>query len=453
MTTLEREPLPTREVLYGRIERKVDIVKGLWHTAAYLPAPPPRSQEASKKEERLLSAHLQHALELLPEAAQKYQRFKSLVTPEDEILLKEERGYLQAESARGLVRGERLEEANRMLDDEDLRFLVSLEWGIQYALHKRDEIRTLRRKLGWKSESANSYSDFLPEKLAVFKGKIRRVIFSPFSVNLVVDGKTYMEESEESWAFHKTGTIFNVFNEDKFKTGDIFDRIAPQFIPKLWLISPERLDTFYHEEFHSLWEGFVPDIQLTSHIARLWIKDIYALGLLGKVANGTPLEPNVTVYLSQLGFTPSLYPPAKAKELMRAIFNKFQQLYYYDDYEELLAAYHAAYRMRKREAQVGSYINRARRLSQWIQEAVSEIRENDPTFNQNPYIDRLLQMVDLEQINQFMEQEGKKVRRLAETASQKVEDCFIALMLFPPSQWRHIDRLVDRWTLQATSGK
>ncbi len=325
-----------------------------------------------------------------------------------------------------------LDEASEQLVRDD-GFTTVLDRGIGQALLKRSIMRdSLRRVVDVTSPQAWDWVLELDQELEIFSGNVQRVVIKPFSVNLIVKHEAVQRCLKtigspaplmDATGFHISEHFYNIIDDEALEGSlEIYRTIFeeeedPEQQEKLRYLlgsnEAEWEDSIYrHEDFHSFAEylPLKPIFNFNGAVDRLVLE----------VKNGE----------KEKGSTRKM-----RDELLNA------------GHGELAAALASLNLTRVAAGSVGSFANAASNKKQLLENAIYE-ESYDRNLLEDVRLISLLYALDGDLIDDFI---SGCYQEVAQNAPLKARDLDLALVLFPPSQWKHVGKLVNRWTKQQAS--
>lgn len=399
-----------REDIYTKVEHKIGLVKDIWAEAKRLPIPSKNdTEETSQTERNQFQAIFDRSLTELPQAAAKYKRYKEI---EAELQRSRQKPNQEKESQDD-VRDNLLWEQSNLLKDGDLRFLVSLNSGIEGALEKRRVIRSVLPDI---EDSLNpaSYDKYLPER---FRGLAQKVIKERFSITLAIDMSRWpysiFKGGSGISGFHKSDSIWNLVENISAEGKKRFKRVlGGELFRKIDFTTTEEISA--HEDFHSFTEGFDPGYQKDADLAQRLEKRFERLKRLKELDA----------------------PEIILQEERQLVKNSLWD--YTDNHHlELLAemASRPFWEDRPRETAAVQSFEKAEKLK--------SLKGVDQ--NVDGVISLALKFLNMKRLANTLKGWRQKLK-LEMEAPERIEDLEIALALFPPSKIHHIEKLVRHWT-------
>jgi len=417
-----REPSPhwknKVEQIYKNIELKISFVKELWNDMEKLGPPDPKaSPEDIAKENKIFEKHLEKLKIFFPEAENKAKKFIKLEKEKSELLKKLHKIELE-EQERNIILEEidKIEdEIQKILDDTTL-FFIEFEQGLENAKYKREEIRKILLELGEIEPSsykklAEEYK--LPKELIDY---IIEIIPKNFSITFIVEPEKFKKYyGEDITGQHWRGTIWN------FVRG-----LPKESLPKLndenFIRLLEKLkDTINHENFHS----FIDCFSISQKYGNLKV--------IKRVVNSKII--NIKNFLD-MGYEPFL---SLEKKLLTKRLETFMDLFNEELMAEIVSGEHE---YRDESFLKHTFFSICKEFCDWLE----QIRKEEE-LEKYPEIDAIIKnAISYIDPQKNREKIIKLYQKIEEKAPEKLKDLDIAFILFPPSKFRHIESLVERWT-------
>jgi len=385
----------TREFLYERLEAKIAILRKLWSVAQVLSAPEAREYSGRIITEKLfLSKIFSDARDKFPLAVREFKEYdqirKSLALLQEKM---DKLGFEKGSDKYGEKFDALIAKREELLGDDDFRFLLSMRDGITTLLRKRDEIRTVLKNIEGNDKDPKALWEVLPEPYREqLKGKPIELLSNRFSISVVLEEKEYEELfHDSSLGRHIHDSIWSFVKRDS----------RP--------IEPTRA----HEDFHSFAEGF----------------SLGSANLFSPEKMRAAIQSIITI--KSRGAPPGIVNNFLTNLRRRIIGFKD---YGYDEFLAELAS--LPYRKIPSDT-FATNVHEARQI-------LEEFRGKDPDID--PIIDEGLKYLDIEE---FRNQIHGIYKRVEASDPKRIPDLIFAFSLIPPSQFRHIERLVDRWEKQS----
>lgn len=388
----------TREAIYDKLERKISILKDVWITFQTLSVPSPSDPLDSVHQERQIFQDFSARLdEQLPEAVEAWNRMRELNHKEK-------------------LTAEEKQERLCLSTSTDFSFFTTLCLGMEEVVKKRETIRDVFRQLGENAYlSPENYDDFFPQREGwqTFRGRIKGIVPQRFSICPAVHEKTMSAAgySKAVVAMHLEKTIWNAIRSDQFVDDSIdFGEPASVITNYFQEAYPEIL---LHEDFHSFIECFLVSSVLPTDILENLKRGIVRLKSSRRRGKEALVKKHARYceeqivdfvdedlcreeYLAELGSSPLRNGPRSSAEIMTT----------------------------------GKFI--------LLQRLVGE----DEIIDR--HISSALEFLDTRRMSENVSRLYRKVRK---QAPEKTMDLDVSFALFPPSQIRHIEKLVRKWTM------
>jgi hypothetical protein len=402
------------EQIYKNIELKISFVKELWNDMEKLGPPDPKaSPEDIAKENEIFEKHLEKLKIFFPEAENKAKEFIKLEKEGGELLKKLHKIELEKQE-RNII----LEEINKVEDeiqkilDDTTLFFIEFEQGLKNAKYKREEIRNILLELGEIEPSsykklAEEYK--LPKELIDY---IIEIIPKNFSITFIVEPEKFKEYyGEDITGQHWRGTIWN------------FVRGLPKLSDENFIrLSEEKLkNTINHENFHS----FIDCFSISQKYGNIKV--------IKRVVNSKIR--NIKIFLD-MGYEPLF---SLEKKLLTKRLETFMNLFHEELMAEIVAGEHE---YRDESFLKHTFFSICREFCDWLE----QIRKKEE-LEKYPEIDAIIKdAISYIEPQKNREKIIKLYQKIQEKAPEKLKDLDIAFILFPPSKFRHIESLVERWT-------
>lgn len=425
---METEELPAdsslswkeeREQLYEISERKIAVIEEIWAFCERQPVPTPYdSPEAIQAEYEAFEQLKRRTLSMLGERP--YERFK---------LSKESGETLQEEAGAEIVDEEDIE--GYPLQDSEVSFLNAVERGIEGLWAKRETLHRILRELGENYLNPTAYDSYINRHpYHPPRGGVQKIGIHSFSISLVIESAVVWKELLGKRAVHVagkhiSGSIWNiVYGSREYIRGELLS--IAELMSSLFNRDDLKVDdeavmrvierNQRHENAHSIIEefGFKPEYldypveSVLSHLRRLnSLNDAKA--------------PEVVI--------------KREREFVGKKITYLFDRYHYEIVTDMVS---------KSRLSLAYAIN-------LTGEAVREIlarAEREGLVIEPTVLNKLKELNLLEVSKRLRRLEARVERRIPE----KVKSFYAAVVLFPPSKIRHIERLVDRWIKAAESG-
>lgn len=410
--------------LYAKIEYKISLIRSLWEAVQSLKPPRARdSEENINREATLLNSFPGQNLLNNPAIVPLYQRYTEL----SEIIKKNapkinvdhfESEELNEEDWDNLEKDATLdEEISKLLENDDVRFQVSLENGIKTALTNRTRIRSLLGSAKGQSllRMINEIPG-MPEPLKQ-KGAVKKVKILPFSIAILVDN-TAFEKYVGNVTFRGLHKGILSFIKARYTNespptdflGMLFGSTKKRGRLKKW---PESYkSTILHEDFHAFVEGF-------------GIGNLYSFSSsTNKISN----QFGRLERLKKIGASDIIIE--HENNLLKNTLSKIPDT----GHEELLAELAASERNEYGNIPRRTYAKGLINVRKFLLSIKGVLPELDPVITEalndlNPTFIR-----------------NKLQRFYTEVPPERTNDLNIALALFPPSKWKYIEWLISKWS-------
>lgn len=392
----------TREDLYEKLEAKIDIIKDIWSsTREFLPPSSDDTPGTVRREEETLSVYFTKALGAFPHAKEMLAQYDADKQLYDDLISKKD-PFSESEQA-----DEALRRIEKLLHNNDFRFVLSLRGGLKSALNRRQEVRAVLRVAGTE-DIVGGCERQLPEKYKdIFASKIRGVREGRFSVGLIVE-PVALESAAGKGArgFHAPHTPWNFTREETFD-----DKVLEMIFGRDDEVPGSRQnETVAHEDFHSFIEGF--------SVGSITLFDPERIKLNAKAI---------------LRFKKMQSPDIVIKNelwLFKRDLLRFQNC----GQEELLAEIVSIAHEDIPSHTFASTMDNARLM-------LISMKGRDPDID--TVIGQVLPQFDVS----FFRNRLQRLYRIVEkSAPERIEDLDAALVLFPPSKLQRVESIVERWT-------
>lgn len=397
-----------KEQLYERIEQKLALMREIWNYAKNLPPPTPFDKGEEAEENTLFEGLIKKATKSFPSAAFLIKEYDDIAARMVEIA-----GNKQMPPPKKLIDelSRLCKQQERLLEDQNVRFTISVRIGIRDAQKKRRKIRSVLNE-NRDSTDQEFYLKLMPQEIAAhFAGKITAVVPQNFSIAYLVEPEVYKAYQKNdskgfslSWADVALTFIKDERNKERRESEDETEENQ---------ITEDMLVTVQHENFHAFIEGF---------------------GLGDKVYFSAEPLMELAEKIIETDDNPAsrLLKEIDLKRL-KTLLSKFKDF----GHEELIAEIASSPRSGVPKS---SFAKKQLELTEAIIKYIFLLG------GVNPELDEILadglKKLDFTRDRKFIQ---KMYREVEARAPDKMEDFDMAFALFPPSDWRNIERLVKRW--------
>ena len=421
-----------RERLFELVERRVALIRELWEGMQNLSIPNVEdSKSVVDNEEKVFQKFFQRAeKEFSSEASQikEYEDREHLIYEIHEEFYRMGAGKESTKAYQDMIRklDQLMEKQSELLENEDFRFFLSYYKGINGAQKKREEVRRVLKEVGKRGNINEEIISYLPKSFqAPLRGKVEKVIVERFSISVVLNGEAYKKvaKNPRSMGFHQPGGIWNFLSGDI--TGYAIEEILRDIVKHGGRISGKRIKelavgirenahgvTSAHEDFHSFFNGFSESGNAFSFATLNDIVD-RIIGVKERKAHAIFIK----IHLQDLRKSIRLFQDFGHEELLAEIAS--------EPWDRIPSSTFAT-RMADAE------------------EKIRLLKGKDPDIDR--IIDENLSYLDF---SHFRERFQGAYKILQEKAPERLNDFGVACAMFPPSQFRHIERLVERWAEQS----
>ncbi len=396
--------LRKEDAYYSKVEQQIGVVKGLWNEASSFTPPSPNDtvEDISRDEHRLRGVFAE----------------ASNIFPDTDLLFHKYKDLKDKSSKRSIPKNERddaMIAAGQLESKPGVSFLLQLESGIENLLKRREQIRNIYVEMGENWKNPDSYVPKVKINTNMGVGDFLEVVPSNFSISLIAKQSSYDSEVADGritdgvLGMHFTGTPFNLIKasegtrEEKLLHA-IFNTPIPLYSPMI----------LKHEDFHAFADAF-SILKGDSSTSSSVVSSIKGLGRLKVFA------------------APEVMYNQRRDNILRTLSKLV------DGNDELQAEIASVPRNSWDHLQIPNHTFRGYIKSQLA--ALKEAKGIDPEIDQA--IELISETMNAGKIREKIQEFYKKVK---EESPDKLDDLDIALALFRPSQYDHVENLVNRWT-------
>jgi|GEM_PF-5469175 len=403
-----------KEILFLSIENKIEFSKKIHDAMESLPIPSPDDPKTVLKDEGLLFDGLISDLEKsFPETVSLLKRYEQLDKKFEDLEKSSQRGYdlIQTSDDQRQI----AEELNALEENPDLMFLIKVKKGLEQAQNKRNRVRNIVWKLGAEYQNPKAYSHLIPKTENPLKGKFSRVKIGRFSISLITDDAISWWDEEHAvldlstiplkikrlvLGYHRQDSIWNFLLGSK---NILIESYCETKEPKALEESVKK--THDHEDYHSLLEGF--DLYNDTPLERL----LQRLRRYKEIKQQT----NIPKILIDLAEKPN-------SNLVDKIIDSMHQ----EIINDLL---------------IKGDIDRPLKLTSLKLRSLLKAIKNE----QIPITAEEIQRIEKFSGKDFSEKVSSLYKTVKEKVPGKENDFLMAMVIFPPTKFRHIESLVVRW--------
>lgn len=428
----ERLPQSSKEKaesLYAKIERKIGLVNDLWEMAETLPVPKAGdSEEVAETEKNQFRVFLRAVNRSLPETRPKLKKYAEIqkqirnlkkgLPPQPSNSEKTEEQSDQDDNVFELIEQLR-QNAETILDDDDVAFVFKLRKGIENALLVRRKIRNILKELEGATASPSAYDKLLTGEYKKLQGAVMEIIPRNFSLNLITE-KTAFEKvfKPTTKGFHPSHQVWNLIKDYEPKTPE--EKLVVAFTGAAAALK----ETIEHENFHVFIEGFLSGEISEFRCHKMFDKIKTSAERLSRLKRiKTPAD--ITLHEKRL-----------LRKKLKTLVDQGQ--------EELMAEIISIPHSRR-----GQRFPRhtfSNRLRKFLIE-LKTLRGQDEDVDK--IIDETAPYVDIEKIREKI---GALYDKVKTDIPEKLKDLDVAFILLPLSKIHHIEHLVERWITTKEKG-
>lgn len=419
------------EQLYKKIEYKISFIKELWREMKRLGPPNPHDSAADIAEENEIFEKCLYRLKtLFPEIENKAERYINLKKKRDELAAElpdipvgpDEEIYNQISAEIDVVEAE----IEKIFDD-DVWFFINIKQGLQEARKKREIIRKILLDLG--EIEPLSYKN-LVKKYKLPKEFINHVVAivpENFSITFIVERENFEKKFGTTLlGIHFGNTIWNFVKYITEPSPEEQLAIAIYKPQKLTKVYPPLQKTINHENFHSFLECFP-------------VKEKYRLRERIKLMHLIRSRIKEAKKFERMGMKSSA---VRARQLLARRLRLFMD-YLHEELMAIIVTYGGHELLLMGGLPRLTFSREVLNFCNFLK----DLREKEK-LEKYPEIDAIIQNA----LSYFNPEEVIKrilelYKEVEESVPERIDDLDIALILFPPSKFHHVESLVKRWTL------
>lgn len=414
-----KSPETSRDKLFEIVDRKIDLVTELYQYTNSLKFPTRQDTKQLRREEQFFANILEKSQSMFPKKQELVARLDQIESDLKALPITANRDDIDDDDF--INKMEQLAmERKQILDDDDVTFMVRFRRGIPGAVKKRGQVREMLKEvidIGGGLSKPASYRKYLegntPPELI---DGIDRVMPSSFSISFIVRQEEYDRQINLGSGIHMEKSPFNFIKDQSIEmiNNDTADAL-------LYGVKPGMAVIVDHENAHS----FLEEFNFNSD-------DLFEIGVIDRVINrinrlkegkvpAVIIGRNVT---SVSNILLTFIDRGKEELIAELVSKPCSQRF--PDFPK------STYNMRMRElfGKLDSYKN----IDPVLDDAINKVKQRADVDKLKTELASLYQEVK----NRYKEDPEKLKIMLAKLDS--------ALILFPPSKFRHIRNWLD-WKL------